>query len=684
MQRRAHGEISRCGPACAFARPRAHRHARNTPVRHHRRGGPEDFWASWVAGSRPEFCHFAGAMGTSDFRDGQAAFVRPSQIPKPRQGVGWMRRWLGGPLLRYQVAAATIAVLLPSLWSGLTLDDFAQRLIVQERTSTGFGRLDLFRLISPQADVRARMKELGMYAWWLGAQTKIDYWRPVAAITHVVDYSLWPRWAWLMHFENLLWYAALVVACGAFYRRFVSVPWVAGLATVLYAFDHTHAGPVAWIANRNAIMSTLLGVLSVLAHDGWRRQERRAFAFAAPVLLALALFSAESGMAIAGYTLAYALCLDRGTRLQRVLSVLPSAFVIVAWRVTYTALGHGIAYSGTMADPFVNPGLFAAFAAQSIPTQIASALFALQSDIVMTEPWTLGVAALAAIALLGTASFALSPWLKRDETARFFAAGMVLSALPLGASIPIDRYLFWVGLGAMGLVAKLAEAIADRGREESIGKLAQWLCGAALFGHGVLSPLFFPFRAVGPPLLQHDADRFAATLPDTPDTARETVVVLNAPIEMMGAMLPILRIARHGVVPAHLYFLYAGTGDLTVSRVAGNALDVRSRAGWLHDIGDRGSRATPFRVGEVAELARMRAEVRELTPEGRPTDVLFSFPSDLEDPSLKFMVWGWHGLEGRAPPPVGETMTVGGVSLFKLFRPGAPAPRAAPKAFEPD
>ncbi len=61
-------------------------------------------------------------------------------------------------------------------------------------------------------------------------------------------------------------------------------------------------------------------------------------------------------------------------------------------------------------------------------------------------------------------------------------------------------------------------------------------------------------------------------LPDDPATARETVVVLNAPLDMMGAMLPILRIARHGVVPAHLYFLYVGTDDLTVSRVNRNTL----------------------------------------------------------------------------------------------------------------
>jgi hypothetical protein len=623
-------------------------------------------------------------METSDFRDRQAAFVRSPQIPKPRESFAWMRRWLASPRIRYHVAAATMVVLLPTLWSGLTLDDFGQRLIVEQRQIAGAGRLALFRLISPDADVRAAMKELGVYAWWLGSNTKIDYFRPLAAITHFVDYSLWPQSAWLMHLENLAWYAALVVACGALYRRFFPVAWVAGLATVCYALDYSHAAPVAWIANRNALMSALFGVLAVIAHDGWRRQGRRALAFAEPVLLALALFSAESGIAILGYTFAYALCIDRGTRLQRALSVAPSALVTVAWRVAYTALGHGVAYSGIMADPFVNPKAFATMATQSIPTQIAGALFALQTDLVMDKSWALAVVAVAATALLGSIGLALSSWLKRDATARFFAAGMVMSALPLGSTIPTDRYLFWVELGALGLIAKLAEAVLEPVGHTSLGGLPRWICGAALVGHGVISPLFFGLRAAGPALVQQDADRIAATLPDDPATARETVVVLNAPLDMMGAMLPILRIARHGVVPAHLYFLYVGTDDLTVSRVNRNTLDVRSELGWMHDIGDRASRATPFQLGEVADLARMHAEIRGLTPEGRPDDVRFSFPSELEDPSLTFMVWGPHGLERRNPPPIGETTTVSGVSLLKLFLPGTRAPRAPPKAIEPD
>ena len=620
-------------------------------------------------------------METGNLRDERTSYAGAPRSRTLQDGYVWLRRWLGGPLLRYQVAAATVVLLSSTLWSGLALDDFAQRMVVEQRPAGLRGRFDLFNLISSRPDLRDLTREAGTYFWWTGADTKIDYWRPVAALTHVVDYSLWPRWAWLMHAENLAWYAALVVACGAFYRRLLPVAWIAGFATVCYAFDGFHAGPVAWIANRNAIMSMLFGVLAVVAHDGWRREGRRWLAFASPALLALALLSAEAGVAIVGYTIAYALCLDRGTRLRRALSVVPSALVVIAWRVVYTGLGHGVAGSGVVADPFVSPGLFAQRAAQAIPVQIMSSLFSFSVDSLMNYPWTLFVAGVASIALLALVGYALRPLLRRDETARFFAVGLVASALPLGSTIPTDRYLFWVGLGTMGLVAKVAEALADPISARFIEKRWIWTYGGLVICHGLLSPLGFPFRAAGPGLVQYDAERIATTLPDGPDTTHQTVVVLNAPFDMLAAMLPILRVAKHGPIPAHLYFLYAGTEDLSVSRADANTLDLRSKSGWLHDVGDRGCRASPFEVGETVDLARMRAEVRGLTPDGRADDVRFSFPSNLEDPALTFMVWGRHGLERRALPPVGGQMIVDGAPLFVRE---VLAPRIPRKAIEPD
>src|SRR5580693_2046614 len=214
----------------------------------------------------------------------------------------WMRVWLAKPRAPWFLAGAVLLALLPTVWSGLAIDDLGQRLVVEGKLGALAGRLDLFDVVSRSPIQRAHFEELGIYPWWIGPHTQVSYWRPLAALTHFIDYSWWPRAAWLMHVENLAWYAALVLVCAAMYRRFIAVPWVAGFATAYYAFDHAHAYPAAWIANRNALMSTFFGVVSLLAHDRWRTRRRLWPGVLAWGAFALALLSAEAGLAIAGYT----------------------------------------------------------------------------------------------------------------------------------------------------------------------------------------------------------------------------------------------------------------------------------------------------------------------------------------------------------------------------------------------
>src|SRR3984957_2260511 len=291
-----------------------------------------------------------------------------------RKASRWIRERLARPRASWELAGLVLVLLLPTVWSGLAFDDLFQRLRVEGKLGSLVGRFDVFDFVSRSPAQRARFEELGVYPWWIGPHTQVSYWRPLAALTHVVDYSLWPRAAWLMHLENLAWYAALVLTCAALYRRFIAVPWVAGFATAYYAFDHAHAYPAAWVANRNALMSTLFGVLSLLAHDRWRTGRRLWPGVLAWGAFALALLSAEAGLAIAGYTMAYAVCIEtgeaqgatRGVR-SRVLSLVPYGLIVVAWRLAYRALGHGAMGSGANIDPLLDGGAFLMHSLQSGP-----------------------------------------------------------------------------------------------------------------------------------------------------------------------------------------------------------------------------------------------------------------------------------------------------------------------------
>jgi hypothetical protein len=574
-----------------------------------------------------------------------------------------LRALLESRRLPTTLAIATAVLLVPTLWLGLVVDDFFHRLAVEGRLGAAVGPLDLFSFVRRTGAERAHWMEIGFVPWWIGPTTEIDYYRPLASLTHAIDYAFWPRQAWLMHLENLAWYAALVAACAAFYRPLFERRWVAGLAAFLYAFDHAHAAPVAWVANRNAVMSTLFGVLSLTAHQRWRATGKLASGAIAGVLFALALLSAESGIAIAGYLVAFALCVDRASTRARLLSLAPYGVVAILWRILYRALGHGVVDSGTASDALVDPIRFAGRALQFLPILLASDIVGVPGDALGAVPSAVPAAAVASYGVIGIFVLALWPALRRDRTTRFLAVGTALSALPPAGAVPSDRYLFWVGIGIMGLVAQVGAGFLDPGAlgvtaADGPGRFARIVGAASLVVRGMLSPLLFVVRPAGPGFLEDECERIAATLPTGPETALRTVVLIDAPFDLSASFLPIMRMAHHEPVPQHMYLLRAGLDDVSVVRTGARSIEVLQPKGWIPGLLNSTFRTGPFRLGEHLGLDRMSADVLGLTATGQADRVEFTFPVALEDPSLVFMTWGPHGLEPFAPPAVGETVRI--------------------------
>jgi hypothetical protein len=555
---------------------------------------------------------------------------------------------------RYGLALTVVVCLLPTVRTGFVWDDMFHRLAVQGAVGIRRAPFDLFDFLPRDAAERRALLEHGIGAWWQGPQMHVAYFRPLASLTHYLDYAFWPGAPWLMHLESVAWYAAAVVACGAFYRRFIETRWAIGLATFLFAFDHVHAGPVAWIANRSAIMALLFGILCVAAHDRWRREGRREWAPIAWVLFALAVLSAESGLAIGGYLVAYAVCLERGSPARRALALVPYGVLAATWRVVYAALGYGVAGCGINSDPLREPLSFAARALQSIPLLVASDIVAMPADALVAAPWLLRLGAVVAVALVGLFVWACWPIVRGDRASRFFALGALLATLPFGGLLPTSRYLFWTGLGVMGLLAQVAgaSALAQASRP------ARSFCLALLSMHFFLSPLLFPIAALGPSIWRSQMARVVATFPSNAAVARRTVVMLNAPNDLVAIFVPITSVASGGVAPAHTYLLHAGLEDLRLARTGPRSLELTAPKGWMPGPLDRTLRDVPFEAGDHVVLEGMGASVRAVTDDGRAQAVRFEFPVDLEDRSLAFLAWGRHGLEPFALPRVGATATL--------------------------
>ncbi len=107
--------------------------------------------------------------------------------------------------------------------------------------------IDMFSFFDGDPDRTTEIMDHGFFPWWTYKGIKGAFLRPLASITHWLDYILWPDTPLLMHAQSVLWYGVLAAAVAFLYRRFISVAWVAGLAALLYAIDDAHGTPVGFL-----------------------------------------------------------------------------------------------------------------------------------------------------------------------------------------------------------------------------------------------------------------------------------------------------------------------------------------------------------------------------------------------------------------------------------------------------
>ncbi|MBI4716755.1 MAG: hypothetical protein HY763_03045 [Planctomycetes bacterium] len=407
-----------------------------------------------------------GAIATSPVCD-------TAQLSAPAGGAGkaiWWERLTGARHLPILTAILAAALAAPSLRSGWETDDHFFRLAFTRpeaaaevgihNTATPGG---LFTFIDGDPTHTRRLMETGVIPWWSHTEILSSFLRPIAVLTHWLDFRLWPERPWLMHAHSLLWYAALAAAASALYRAQMGPITAAGLAGLLYAVDDAHATPAGWIANRNALLTTLFGVLALIAHHRWRGSGHRRAAVAAPLLLALSLLSGEAGVATAGYVAAFALAGDTGSWRRRLTGVLPAAAVVIVWRIAWTVAGFGSKGMGLYVDPLLHPLGFLAALGERLPVMLLGQLALPPPDVTLflderaaTAVW------LAGVGFLALAAFVLWPLLRADHRARYYALGMTLALVPCCATLPSERNMLFVGVGAMGLLGRFLAGIGSK------------------------------------------------------------------------------------------------------------------------------------------------------------------------------------------------------------------------------
>ncbi len=601
----------------------------------------------------------------------------------------WLRSWLQHRFLPWHLAVLAMLLCAPSLWMGLTLDDYFHRaaLTMQDLPQISRSPAELFVFIEGNKILNRLAIAMGYLPWWTNEELRIAFFRPLTGITHWLDYKIWPDFQWLMHLQSLVWFGAVVAAAAFFYKRMFRFTWIAGLAALLFAVDDAHGLPAVWLANRNALISLFFGLLTLILYDRWRRDSWWMGAILAPPAFLLGLLAKESSLAIGAYLVAYALFLDRGTRVTRFFSLFPCALIGVIWWIVYKELNYGVFGSGWYLDPFADIGLFIRAIAHRAPMLLAwqwlvpSNLEWALSPLAAKGLWLATMGALVIIALL------LVPLLRRDSLARFWALGMVLSLLPACIAYPSARLLSFVGIGGIGLLAQLIAAAFQKKKVVSLNTRqllpARAFCFVLIFLHLGVAPwaLFRTqesFMRIGGII-----GEAATSLPSDKTSLVQTVIIVNTPTFATIGYGILSGLAKGVLSIRQPLVLGSSCRPIRVHRQDERTLLIRPKGGFLPQPGSPGNENEMEQLlfnqfhgvrsldriycnngsltkGQQINLFGMVVEITALTENGLPAEAAFRFTTKLENPYFQWMQWDGSSFVPFTLPAVGETVTLEG------------------------
>ncbi len=563
-------------------------------------------------------------------------------------------KWSVKRPVRNGILFATL-LCLPTVFSGWWLDDWIHRAAILGRIPIhhpGLGSLFTFGN-GVKADVMART-QYG-YGWWTLPDLKLNFFRPLSALTHMFDEKVLGPHAWLQHLHSLAWQAAGIAVSGAIFRRLLAAR-TAALATLLYAIDESHWTASAWLSNRNAWVSMVPAMLGFWA---WLRAEDEDWLpgkIAAPLLFGIGLCGGETALGVACIWVAVAL--GRKPKLLTLLHLAPLGAVLAVWAIYYKTHGYGAAASGAYLDPGADTLRYLTQAIHRVPS-LAGALFAsLPVEISVLSPpltWGMALASVACVALVVRGLRRL-PLDSHDARAwPGLALGGALALFPPASTWPSQRTLLAPSLVSAALVAMLLLGLRDLLAAQPRLRLARLGRGALVWIHLIWSPFMMVAISLAIAIQAPVMAKLAAS-PTLVQLGGKHVVMLAAPDPVLSFYLPSLMASSGLTLPRQFNTLAVSIDAVAVTRTAANRIRLEALGAPLLSTQPEQLIMDPARMpkaGDILDVPHLRARVEKATAKG-VTQVEFEFDEPLE--GLVFLQW--HGADVHLVPPPSTQRTV--------------------------
>lgn len=387
------------------------------------------------------------------------------------------------------------ALFSPAIFAPLFLDDHLQGAMVEGTFPVARSPFDLYAFVDDTD--RAALTSRGLLPWWTEPHLKIRFFRPLSSALLWADHRLLSHEPLPMHLHSLAWWVAAVLAARALFRRLL--PDRIGLfATAIFAFAPCHALPLAWVANRETLISLVFGALGLVAQARWRDDRRLRDAGAAFVLFAMAMLGGgEYALCFGGYVVAMDVARRGESIAHRATGWLPFVLPAATYLVVRGMLGYGTAASGYYSDPVSEPVAFLTHAPFRAVQLLATGWLTLDVEQWREGAWRWLLAAL----VLGCIAGLLVPIRRALEAQEpryravltWLLVGSLLALVPTLAVVTARRLLGVSMLGIAPVVALLldrawfpraGEAGVSRGWPASLASLAALGLGFVHLLHG--------------------------------------------------------------------------------------------------------------------------------------------------------------------------------------------------------
>lgn len=555
------------------------------------------------------------------------------------------------------------ALIATTIFADMMADDYyiASRLQADSilPTINDASLFNAFTVSDGQADTNNYLVQHGLMPWWTSPEFRFQMLRPLAEISHWIDFRLWPRSIEAMHLHHILWVFLFLFVAYKFLLRFSDKPEIGMLAFVFYSISANHSQTFAWLASRNTLMAASFGIAALLFHVKSRETGSIGFRVTALLSFAVALLASEFGLTASVWLFAWTLFLDEGHLGKKFVRLVPYGLVMMVWLSVYLHWNHGVVASEYYVNPAHNPVKYLWSLLEKTPTALFNAIFHLPaaglfgSSLLWRPGWFASI--ILVVLLLVLIRKRLS-----DPLYKFYITGSLLSMIPIAAGSSGARTLAFVSLGVAPIIASILWQWAYGRVEGRFQKIV-----VPMFAWPVLIFTMISF-AVLPVITviyrDHNLDNYYAPANKllAHQNDKPTMVLLNPNSVFYAIFYPLAWNIQGKEQPGSFYPLATGMKRaMSFVRDSDNSFVLKPEEGFLIDPAAyfmRSKSGEPFYEGQLIDFPTMSIRVLDLLDDGRPGSIRVRFESGMNSANVLYCVDGeFHQLE---LPAIGEEVEI--------------------------